>query len=541
MRTENVPFEKLGFSSLFTDYLRNEEKCLHFFPAGAFEKWESYQNRIKHKSSGADRAHLADALLSYNKPFSPGEKTLENIEALRDEDTHTVVTGQQMGLFGGPLYVFFKALSVIKLSIVISKKYNIRVVPVFWLADEDHDFEEISKIFIPAGNALKEFKLESHPQQDFSAGKLDLPEDFNALIDNFAEHLPDTEFKSDSVSIIRESWQISDSWRSAFGTMMIRLFDKYGLVLAGSDSLLIKKLAVPIFQKAVTRAVEIQDALNAVSSEVETNYHQQAAIGSSTLFYHDSEKGRLKLDYKDDKWLLADSAAVFSTEEILSDIDNHPERFSPNVFLRPAVQEYLLPNLAYIGGPAEIAYFAQMGKMMQLFDLTLPVIVPRLSATLVEPPVSRIMDGLPFAFDQYTDRIENLEKAYVEMQKNGDTDDFFSKWKAELHEMFNNRMEFLVQKDASLKGAAKGASVRTEKEVDKLQQKFNRALKQQESTQLNRIKRIHNALFPDNSLQERTVNWLYFLAKYGVGLPEKISGQIGDELDFSSSHYVIHL
>lgn len=541
MVLESFDHQALDATKLFSDFIKWEKDIRHFFEAGDFKSIDAYTEcaRKYENASETNKDSVSSALLTFNRRFNPSKKTLENIEKLKDSETFTVTTGQQTVLFGGPLFTFLKAISAIHLSRLLSDKLQKTVIPVFWLADEDHDYEEISETFIPSQSDLTKITLPNYPSEVHAAAKLVLPDEIHSLHELLGNVLQETEFKSDILKVLSDCWSPGKNQVDAFGCQLMHFFGKYGLVLAGSVDNEIKKIIAPLIKKAVVKADELELSLKSVSEDLDVNYHQQASWQGTTLFYHHPEKGRLKINRENGRWYT--ESDTWSTNELLFLVDTKPELFSPNVFLRPAIQQYLLPNLAYVGGPSEIAYHAQMKAFFTEMGVLAPIIVPRCSACLAEPAIARIYSEIGFEYPDYKQRMEDLHKKYIKMQDDENSAVFFKRWKQAFSDLTNQKKNVLTKKDASLKGAVQSFEARTIKEIDKLEQKLIRALKQKEQVQLKRIDRISKAFFPDNTPQERKINAVYFMGKYGIHLFDDILNDLSNELDFSSKHQLIFI
>ncbi|MEX2397598.1 MAG: bacillithiol biosynthesis BshC, partial [Balneolales bacterium] len=286
------------------------------------------------------------------------------------------------------------------------------------------------------------------------------------------------------------------------------------------------------------KADAIHDALDQQSSRLEQEFHRQAQVQGTTLFLHDEQKGRIRLNNSNGAWS-SECGSQWTNQELLELANTHPQKFSPNVFLRPILQDYLLPNIAYIGGPAEVAYYGQMRSVYPLFGMKMPAIIPRLSATLIESSVARILKQLPFEPHEYKSRVEDLEKTYIEKLGHGEVDELFTDWKAEITSISEEYTEYIAEYDASLKGSAGKETSSYLKSIDKLHQKLTRSIKQKEEIQLKRIRKIQHHLFPNGQLQEREISVLHFMNKYGTG----IWGDILDNLDspYFKSHKLLYL
>jgi len=537
--TQAVDYSLIGASQLFRDYLQGHEPIMPFFQSGHFTDFNYWESKIKRRESFIKREQLVEALLDFHNPFNASENTLQQIKSLADEQTFTVVTGQQLTLFGGPLYTLLKTITAVKTAKILSKRFNVKVIPVFWLADEDHDFQEIAKVNVPGKDELIPIQLKSNAKTGFAAGKLELDESVIQLLNTFSDQLPDTEFKAKVSEMLHENWMVGASWKVAFGNMMLHFFGDEGLILAGSDHPQIKKSCTEIMLKSVSENVAFQSSLQQTTARLEQDWFAQAQTGESSLFFHDENSGRIKITPVEERWKAGNH--TWDTSELMELIQNQPERFSPNVFLRPLVQEFLLPNLAYVGGPAEIAYHAQLGSNFKLFGLEMPVLIPRLSLTVAEPPIERIFSGLPFSFEDYMKRIEDLQQEFIQQHAQSDLNQTIEDWKSDVEVALLSKESFLESLDASLTGSLKGLTAKTLNEIDKLNQKLNRSLKQQESVQLNRLQRVKYAFFPENNPQERVISWVWFISKYGNAFINHLNLIITDDFESLKKHHLVYL
>lgn len=530
MKLDSVSFDELPVNRLFRTYVSDFSELSGFFSKAPFE-WSQQNGELKFKSGKVERNSLVDILHDINTRYGAHQKALEQIERLNDPDARVVVTGQQMVVFGGSVFLLFKAISVIVWARQLEQRIGKPVIPVFWLADEDHDIEEVSQLSLPDEQQIKHLNLRFSPRVRHSIGELEPDEEaIKEFTDQIFETLPETEFSAELRDLLESSYSNSNL-KEGFARLFGSLFSKHGLVLAESNNHKIKQhLAEPIC-KAVHDAVSINESLEQQSVAVEEKFHRQAQVQPTTLFIHDPEAGRLRLNRTNGTWW-TDAGEEWSSEQLCKIAEEEPWRFSPNVFLRPILQDWLLPTMGYVAGPGEVAYYAQLGKVYELFDQKMPVILPRISATVVEPAIQRIMDELPFSFSSYSKRIEDLETEYLEWSTPDELDKYFENWQHELENLMQQKSSLFDKYDPSLRGSAEKMTVNFNKQIEKLQQKLRKSLRRQDEIQLTRIRRIKGAVFPEEHMQERLISWIYFSNKYGL--------QIWDELvdQLSSTNYL---
>jgi len=516
-----IPFNQLPFSKLFNDYIQNPEKLKPFYEKNPLCEKET-GNFLKSYEFRGDRKRSVELLKSFNKKFDAGNETISQIEKLRHPDCLAVVTGQQLALYGGPLFTVYKTVSAIVLAHKLENKYKRPVVPVFWLADEDHDFEEASTLGILDRDEWHQLTFEIRDAAKKPVGRIEFNPEFSQFRETLSDYLFDTDFTHELTNLLDICYRPGATFREAFGKLILNLFSKHGLILAGSDDEEIKKYSSHILKKSVQRHEKIYDVLNASTKKLLDNgYHQQVKIGKTNLFWLDENQSRVKLDVDDEGNWFTENSKAFTVAELMEQIDSTPGSFSPNVFMRPLLQDYLLPAAAYVAGPGELAYYAQMKNLYGVFEMKMPMIMPRFSATLLESNIDRIMEKLPFKIGEYDKRIEDLESEFIGQAEKVDVEAIFNDWKKKTDKITREKKEAIGEIDPTLKGSAGKVTANYFTELDKLKGKIYRSIKQQEETDLKRIHKIKANLFPGGGLQERQVAFIYFMNKYGIDIWDK--------------------
>lgn len=538
MQLSDYSFGQLPFSSLFKTYVSDFSSLDNFFETDPFDK-NAIQHKIDRFSFSGDRKKTVEILSELNEQFGADNAALNNINRLTDGDALAVVTGQQLGVYGGPLYTIFKTISTIHLASQLERKYDRPVIPVFWLADEDHDYDEVREVTILEDDEVVSFSLAPKNNHLPTVAEMTLPDELAKIRSELKESLFNTDFSDELWSILDEAFKPGNTFFEAFGQLMSQLFSKHGLVLAGSNHPKVKELTGAFLKKSIVKADEIRNELENQSEQIGQEYHQQVTLYDSNLFYLDKENGRTKISRNGNGWK-TDSGLEWNSEKLINEIEDYPERFSPNVFLRPILQDALLPTIGYVAGPGETAYYGQMKGMYRSFGLTMPVIFPRLSATLVEPAIDRIMNELPFEFHEYGNRIEDLESAYVDKTDQHDIESIFVDWIEKMKNLTDTKKEVIAEIDPTLEAAAEKASSIYENELNKLKGKVYRSVKKQNKTQLQRIRRIQANLFPEGGLQERTIAAIYYMNKYGIDIWDKLLNSLNQDEEFDH-HKLIYL
>lgn len=538
MDVDKTNFKALPFSKLFQHYTSGSGSIFSFF-----ETDPASVNNIAHSlesfNFGGDRRATKSLLEHFNNEFLNSETTQTQIDKFDDEQCLAVVTGQQVALFGGPLYTVYKTLTAIVYANRLEKITGRPVVPIFWLADEDHDLDEVSTIKLPDDDRTRDisYLMKSYEHAP-PAATIHLGEKLEPLIEELKTTLIDTDFSDQLMKLINQCYNRERTFGEAFGGLLMSLFSEYGLLIAGSRPAEAKEAVKDILKTAVNSREQITEALDETTYSLRENgYHDQVQIQPSNLFYLTDAGNRVKIQYVDGTWSIPDKQ--WNTPQLEEEIDNHPERFSPNVFLRPICQDQLLPVAAYVGGPGEIAYYAQMKEFYKVFDHKMPAILPRFSITIFESAIDRILDKLPFDWPRYRDRIEDLEKEFVESNESVNIEKIFGIWRSQIDELSRAKRDEIGDIDPSLKGSVGKAKAAYFSELDKLKGKVYRSVKDQEQVQLDRIRRIKNHLFPNNNLQEREIGFIYFMNKYGMDIWDTLLSELSEEEPFE--HLTIHL
>ena len=526
MESHCIPFTRIPHTSaLFSDYLYRFDRVARFYRHDPFAA-ESFQAAAREISlSSETRAAVADVLAEQNRQFGGDARCQENIHRLRRADTVAVVTGQQVGLFGGPAYSVYKALTAVQLAEQLTKE-GLPAVPVFWLASEDHDFAEINHCHLldsdyqllrlqddsahvegaPAGEIVFGPSVESLRSQALAFWAAGNAEEGNRLLEGYAQ---------------------GRSYVAAFARFLRQLLGNRGLVLLDPRHPRLHEFALPLYARVIEEVADLQALLQHRNEEIEQAGHRPQVLvrENSTLLFVtvDGQRHAVKLSRKG--FTVADLGER-TPEELRAELERAPERINPNALLRPIVQDYLLPNVAYVAGPAEIAYYAQASALYGHLLGRMPVIVPRLSFTLVERKVQRLLGkyGLSFS-DLLESGKAQLHTRLAERHLPPDLQERLSATEAELEKMLADITARVSQLDPTLKGAVENSRKKMLYQFGEIRSKAGRA--QAERTEiLNRhLRTLVHSLFPERGLQERHLSFFTLAARYGVGLVERLREQ----------------
>ncbi len=539
-----LPFDAVeGFPDLFRRYVAGDEAALGFF-ARDFHKAEDLSAAVEDAAAlDRDRETLADVLLEQNAHWNNlDEAVLANIQALRDPESAAVVTGQQLGLFGGPLYTVYKAVSAIQLARKLAEDTGRPVVPVFWMAGEDHDFDEVRHTLVLNGTDPVRIALDADGART-PVGRRVLGEDATAAVDALEETLRPTEFTPALLNAVRAAYQPGATMRDAFAGLMQHLFAGSGLVFISPDDARLKELVADVFRQEIERYDETFARLTDASDRLDAaGFHRQVTPLPGNLFLMEPE-GRFTLDPDEDGYALRGLDRRYSSDELLALLESEPERFSPNVVLRPIVEDRLLPTAAYVAGPGEASYYAQLRGVYDAFGVPMPVVYPRASVTLVEGKVQKVLDRYDLTVGDLGGDLDALHKRLVLDLSEHDVEAAFDAAQQHLHEAINGLKPVASGVDATLGKSAEAARAALQKELAGLKDRVVRAEKRNHEFVREQLDKAHAGLYPTGKLQERVLSALYVVNKYGPGLvTDWIDPSAGSGLSLDTTqHQVIAL
>lgn len=485
------------------------------------------------------RAAVVEILRHQNTEFAGGQLPPELARSLNRlaGKAVAIVTGQQVGLFGGPAYTFYKALSALRIVDQLSKQ-GIEAVPIFWMASEDHDLAEVNHVSWPASNgeAHLEWTVEKS-LEGRSVGNIALGDSITPLVVRAAEALSGSD-SGEIENILKDAYQPAATFGSAFAQMISALFAKRGLILLDPLDARLHKLSAPLLIRAANEQSELGAALLEQNKRLEKlGYHAQVKVTErSTLLFATVDGRRVSLVRRNSGFVAG--TKEFSSGELISAIESHPESFSPNALLRPVKQDTLLPTAAYIGGPAEIAYFAQNRVLYDRLLGRMPAILPRASFTIVEPAVQRLLTRYKLSIE---DIFHGRQFLRGKMERQNLPRGLATRFTAEekkIAKMLEMLRKPIGKLDSTLVGALETARRKMLYQFGKLRAKSGRAEGFRTGVLDRHDQSIRETLYPQNNLQERSLNLLPFLARNGLDLLDSIEKKSG--LD-SAAHCIIRL
>ncbi|MFZ5981635.1 MAG: bacillithiol biosynthesis cysteine-adding enzyme BshC [Candidatus Zixiibacteriota bacterium] len=529
------PSKGLGYKEFFLDFLAGKNPPKDFYFSDSLEKVAAQLDRINY-----DREKMTAILTRQNRSFGASEKTLANIERLRDPRAVCVLTGQQAGFLGGPLFSVVKMLGIIKSARLYEEKLNRPVIPIFWIAGDDHDFEEVNHLFIlnrksePCEISYTTLPEQALPTAEiFFSDKVELDKALNLA----RECLGESDFTPDLFALIERSYTTGDTFVTAFGKFMTGLMRDFGLVLFSPGDPEVKRHALGFFKQVLEKQDRLHEAIQAANNRIINAGYQvqvEKKENAAHLFYN--LNGRKPVMRDGDKFTCGEQ--LVTREKMLACITASPEKFSPDVMTRPVFQSYLFPTLVQKGGPSEIAYLAQINPLFALFDLAPPVHHARPTFTILEKRFEKQMKEYDIQFEDLTGDIEQVINRVMTISFPDELEQDFKRLKDDVAKRFNDFSRKSLEFDPSLKNFAGQIYGKIDFNLKAFESKVFASHKRKSQETRDRIYRLWQAVYPNRGLQERTMNITYFIARYGRGIIPFLYEKMASE---EKSHQLIKL
>ena len=535
MKSHCLPFQQIPHTSrLFLDYLSYAPAVHEFYPRSPlFSEWVNDESqRVNYDA--ARRAKVSEILECQNRAWNASPKTLANIDRFK-RGALAAVTGQQVGLFGGPLFSIFKALTAVKLA-ERATAAGVDCVPIFWLATEDHDLAEVNHVALASAHGLPE-RLAIDSQSLTSPVVADAPVGtvmFGPEIDSLVERAASLLGESEVTTWLRQSYRPGETLGSSFALLFARLFSDFGVILLDPADKDFHYLAKPLFRAAIEQVSELDEVLLARGKQIEAaGYHQQVKVTSATTLLFEVKNGARTVIRRKNNGANGGEFSVgeerISSSDLIARIEEAPEQFNPNVLLRPVVQDYLLPTLVYTGGAAEVAYFAQVAVVYEKLLGRVSPILPRFSATLVEAKLERILRRYQLGPAEVFQGPEKIRETIAAHALPADLQTRFSEAYASVERSMAAVRESIAKLDSTLIDAADHARTRMWYQINRLHRRASRAELLRNEVIARHADALSHALFPNRALQEREVAGISFVARYGPQLLNDLYQQINPD------------
>ncbi len=526
MEAHCISFTEIPHTSkLFLDYLYHFDKVARFFAHNPLE-FAAFSRAGQQINREAARCRaVAGVLAEQNRKWGSGADVEKNIARLGEGNAVAVVTGQQVGLFGGPAYSVYKALTAVHLAEKLTAE-GTPAVPVFWMATEDHDFAEVNHcLLVDRRDQLLALRDDSHHQGDTPVGRIAFSTSVESLRDEAARAWP-AELHDEGEKLLG-GYAPGATYADAFARMLARLFAGRGLVILDPLHPKLHELAAPMMRRALEEAEDLHAAVRARNRELEkAGYHAQVHLrDNATLLFVMVNGRRLPLRRRGGNFHLAGQGEQ-SLAVMQAALESAPERFSANVLLRPVVQDWLLPTAAYVAGPHEATYFAQASVLYEKLLGHMPVSVPRVSLTLVPPKLQRLLAKYKLSVTDCWQAAEKLPLRLGERRLPRGLLRRLEKTQAKIEKELTQTAESVEKLDPTLAGAADTSRRKMLYQFEKLRRKAARAQAEREEIVGRHTDVLLNWLHPERDLQERRLSFLTFVARHGQPLVERLLGEV---------------
>ena len=507
MKVTQIPFKKTGFfSDMMIDYLDENSRLKPFY--NNFPNTKGFYNQIEEKKKSfrlQNRIVLSDALQNQYKGFAISDKTQENIDLLKKQNTFTVTTGHQLNLFTGPLYFLYKIISTINLAEELSEKFpENQFIPVYWMATEDHDFDEINYFNFDGKKVLWNRK-------DGGAVGRFSTEGLEQVFNVFTEHLGNSKNAEYLKELFSRGYLQHNNLADATRFIANELFTEYGLVIIDGDDNSLKELFTPFVKQELENQVSYREVTNTIA-RLEENYNIQVNPREINLFYL-GDDFRERIVFEDDVYKINNTALVFTKEELLLELKNNPKAFSPNVIMRPLYQEVILPNLCYIGGGGEQAYWLELKSYFDAVEVPFPILLLRNSVQVLSEKQVKKLSNLNITKEEiFLNQYELLSKKVIE---NSDLEFSFKDKKEFLKKQFLELKEVATKTDVTFLNAVNAQERKQIKGLENLEKRLLKAEKKRQNDLIERITKLQNCLLPNQSLEERQRNFSEYYLEYG--------------------------
>jgi bacillithiol biosynthesis cysteine-adding enzyme BshC len=541
MKLTDIKTEKFYYNRLYYDYIFHFDKLKDFFTYD-YRIIDSYANRInyvKNSYNNKFRKIISESLIEYNSSINCGYKTIENINLLKNEDTLVVIAGQQPAIFTGAIFAIYKVLTVLNTADYLKNKFKLNIIPLFWNASDDNDLPEIKSISI-SDNQLGKISIDVPEYlSGFSYSKIILPiDEFENVSRKMLDNLNDSDFKKHIARFIAEIIENlkTDKKRTGisiskfYSLVLAKLFKNDGLVIIDPEIPEIKKLATKLIDFDLNNIDKINSLINFNGKElVIEGYHEQLKLMKGSMdFFLNTENGREKIKSRSDNSFIFEKSLKTKKNELdknsLRDIIfKNISNVGLNVVLRPLFQDFILPNIATICGPGEISYYAQLKDVYTLFGSELPVLYPRMSATLIENKVKKAVFKININYEDLESNQDILAGKILKKMLGFDFQKYLKDLESDMESVLQKHLDEIRNYDIEAVDAFGRINQNLKKEIEILGKKVINEYKRKNGLIVESIAKIYNNILPAGKLQERERNIFEFINKYGFGLIDDIS------------------
>lgn len=529
------------FASL---YMEQKEPVKGFFhyditENGVYEK--RYNDLMKRDFN---RKALAACIENYMERFPTSNETRKSLEKLQNDKSTVVIGGQQAGLLTGPLYTIHKVISILKLAEQQERNLGTPVIPVFWIAGEDHDFLEINHVYAEAGRKMK--KVNFPEQKGLKKMASDIvynKEEMQKWLETIFMHLGERKYTKEVFASVLEASNRSETITDFFTTIIMSLFKDYGLLVIDAADRHLRNLEKPVFSKVIDQASLITEKVLTQQKLIHhygftrmLEIHPQSA---NLFLYEGNERLLLDYDSKSDRFKVEKTDWQMDRLDLSEKLKETPEIFSNNVVTRPLMQESLFPSLAFIAGPGEIAYWGELKQAFELWDMKMPPLVPRINITFIEPNIERDLDDLQLTIeDVLKNGVEKQQKTYLDSVTDRDLEMMLDDMNKFLEERYQSIFERLEHTERGLLPLAHKNLAFHTKQIEFLKKKADWYVKERYESELEKYDRVERSLRPNGSPQERIWNIFYYLNERGESFIHELMSL---SFEFDGRHKIIKI
>ncbi len=527
-----------------SNYLEQSPEIQSFFHY-RYNEFTDDDKRVSELSNRSfPRVEVAEHIESFMKRFPSSEAVIKSIDKLKTNNSLVVIGGQQAGILTGPLYSIHKVISIIKLAEQKEKQLGIPVVPVFWIAGEDHDFQEVNHVFVPVNQKADKWTYPERVVKKKMVSDIQLNQEvcltwMQNLIENFGE----TEHTNKLLEFAKEQVSISSTFVDFFANIIMELFKDYGLLIVDSGNREFRQLQKEFFKSQIFQHEAITDKLLEQQRKIEKSGFPitiEASEENANLFYYDQNMGeRILLEYDrgNDRFVGKSGSLAFTREHLVLLAEENPAYLSNNVVTRPLMQEWLFPTIAFIAGPGEIAYWAELKLVFEHFDIKMPPIVPRLNITILDRSVETDVAELHLNLaDVLSGGTEKGRHQFLESIKDKEVESLFSMTKDQLVKQYRQLEAKTLELDRGLLPLLKKNESYLIKEIEFLEKKLDESVRLKHDNIIKKYARVDLALRPDGFPQERVWNIFYYLNQYGLNI---INDLMAGSFEFDGRHKVM--
>jgi bacillithiol synthase len=527
-----------------SNYLEQSTEIQPFFHY-RFNEFADDAKRVAEISNRSfPRLEVAEHIESFMKRFPSSEAVIKSIDKLKTNNSLVVIGGQQAGILTGPLYSIHKVISIIKLAEEKEEQLGVPVVPVFWIAGEDHDFQEVNHVFVPVNQKVDKWNYPERVFQKKMVSDIQLnQESCLSWVQNLIENFGETEYTNSLLEFAKQQILTSTSFVDFFANIIMELFKDYGLLIVDSGNREFRQLQKEFFKQQILHHEAITTKLLEQQRQIEEKGFKvtiEAGEANANLFYYDqrmNERILLEYDQQNDCFVGKNGALTFSREQLVELAEENPAYLSNNVVTRPLMQEWLFPTVAFIAGPGEISYWAELKLVFEHFDIKMPPIVPRLNITILDRSIETDVSELHLNLADVLSRGTEKERhQFLEAIKDKEVESLFLTAKEQLVNQYRLIEAKTTEMDRGLLPLLKKNESYLLKEIGFLETKLDEAGRLKHDSIIKKYDRVDLALRPDGFPQERVWNIFYFLNQYGLNF---IHDLMSGRFEFDGRHKVM--